>query len=201
MKKTSVKNKIFVIEGGDGSGKGTQLKLLSDVLKNKGHVIAEYDFPQYEGSTFGKLCGEALKGAHGDFRNMSPYLASLPYTLDRLSAREKMVNDLKRGIVLCNRYTPSNVAYQSSKLKGVKKEEFITFLERAEYEEFGLPKPTKVIYLYVPPKNSHALVAKKEARTYLGNKKNARDQHEKDLSFQRAVSKTYLDLAAKDVSG
>lgn len=187
-------NKLFVIEGGDGSGKATQIALLKDALLAQGNTVSVFDFPQYESSVFGKLCGEALNGGHGDFVNMSPYFASFPYSLDRYSAKQDILNALKEGIVLCNRYTPSNVAFQASKLSGKAKSNFVTFLEEMEYGFFGLPKPTQVIYLYVPIKTASGLVGKKDIRKYLGHKKGVKDQHEKNSNFQESVVKTYISL-------
>lgn len=195
INKTNSRGKLIVIEGGDGAGKGTQTKMLIDVFKIHGLTVSTLDFPRYEESLFGALCGRALKGEFGDFRHMSPYIASLPYTLDRASAKEKIKEHLKNGIVISNRYTPSNVAFQSTKLNGKKKKEFITFLENAEYGEMGLPKPDLVIYLHVPMKIAHELVAKKEARSYLALKKGKRDQHEQDKKYQADVIKTYRELA------
>ena len=191
----NITNRLFVIEGGDGSGKATQVAILNEVLSGQGHAVSIFDFPQYESSVFGKLCGEALKGDHGDFRNMSPYLASLPYSLDRLSAKEKMLEALNNGIVLCNRYTPSNVAFQASKLSGKSRAKFIDFLEHAEYSVLGLPKPTAVIYLYVPMTIASDLVGRKDVRKHLGKKQGIKDQHEKALGFQKSVAKTYASLA------
>lgn len=194
-KKKTVKGKFIVIEGGDGAGKGTQLAKLKEALKAQGVKVFSTDFPRYDSSLFGALCGRALKGEFGDFRHLDPHLASLCYTLDRVSAKREMEDMLKRGILASNKYTPSNVAYQAAKLRGKKKKEFIDFLERAEYGELGLPKPDLVIYLYVPPRISHQLVAKKDARSYLGQKKGKRDQHEQDFAYQQAVVKTYIKLA------
>ena len=196
MKK--IKNILLVIEGGDGAGKGTQTTLLSEKLKSLGHIVTVFDFPQYEASVFGKLVGECLKGDHGDFKAMSSHIASLPYMLDRLTASPQIRLALKKGIVLCNRYTPSNTAFQSSKLSGKKKAEFISFLENAEHDVLGIPKPTRVIYLYVPHKISSKLVGLKDARSHLGGKKGAKDQYEKDQNFQRNVVKTYVELSKRD---
>lgn len=191
-----IRNRLFVIEGGDGSGKATQIKLLNEALTAQGHTVTIFDFPQYENSIFGKICGEALKGEHGDFRNMSPYLASLPYSLDRFSAKDTIVKALKKGIVLCNRYTPSNIAFQAAKLSGKSREKFISFLENAEYDFLGLPRPTQVIYLYVPTRTASDLVGKKDVRKHLGKKQGIKDQHEQDLDFQRSVAKTYISLTS-----
>jgi dTMP kinase len=191
--KTKLKGKFVVLEGGDGAGKGTQTELLINAL-SRSVVVQKFDFPQYEGSIFGKLCGEALKGLHGDFRHLSPHLASLPYTLDRVTAQDRLKVALKKGLAISNRYTPSNTAYQAAKLTGKEKTAFVSFLETAEYSALGIVKPDLVIYLHVPVDVAHALVAQKDTRSYMG-KKGARDQHESDIQYQRDVVKTYLWLA------
>ena len=190
------KNLLIVLEGGDGSGKATQSKLLLEFLKKTGKV-SYFDFPQYGQNVFGTLTGKCLAGGFGDFLHMSPYLSSLPYMLDRACAKDKIILALKRGHVVCNRYTPSNVGFQSAKIANTKeREELIRFLEQGEYEEIGLPRPDIVLYLDVPHDVASALVLKKEQRAYLGEKK-AKDQHEKDLMFQKKVAEVYYSLAKK----
>ena len=191
------KGKLIVIEGGDGAGKATQAKLLIDALKQKSVSVEYLDFPRYDESLFGALTGRALKGEFGDFRHLSPYLASLPYSLDRVAAKDAIKAALGKGIVICNRYTSSNVAFQATKLSGKARRDFIDFLERAEYDELGLPRPSLVIYLYVPAHIAHELVAGKERRGYLNKKKGARDQHESDHRYQGMVVDTYLHLCRR----
>ena len=48
------KGLLIVLEGGDGSGKATQSKLLLEFLKAKGKV-SYFDFPQYGKTVFGDL--------------------------------------------------------------------------------------------------------------------------------------------------
>jgi dTMP kinase len=192
MKNT--KNLLIVLEGGDGSGKATQSKLLLEFLKKSGRV-SYFDFPQYGQNVFGTLTGKCLAGVFGDFLHMSPYLSSLPYILDRACAKDKIISALRRGHVVCNRYTPSNIGFQSAKIASKKgKEDFIKFLEQGEYEEIGLPRPDVVLYLDVPRDVASALVFQKEERAYLGKKK-AKDQHEKSLTYQEKVSEVYKTLA------
>lgn len=193
----NLKGKLLVIEGADGSGKGTQVTLLIKALKAARVPVAVFDFPQYESSIFGKLVGRALKGEFGDFRHMSPFMTSLPYTLDRVLAKDVIKKALKKGVVICNRYTPSNVAYQAAKCTGNARREVISFLEEAEYKALGLPRPNLVMYLYVPPATSFRLIADKNARGYLGAKKGARDQHEMDRAYQCAVVKVYQTLTSE----
>ena len=151
--------------------------------------VAFFDFPQYEKTLAGKLVGRYLKGEFGDPLLLSPYIASLPYALDRIAARDELNKALEKGVVICNRYIPSNIGHQASKLPEDKRDEFISWLEQMEYGELKLPKPTLVIYLYVPVEISSHLVEKKEARAYIGGEsaKGAKDGHEKDMEYQQKV--------------
>jgi dTMP kinase len=189
-------NKFIVIEGGDGAGKGTQAKLLVDRL-GKETKVTFFDFPQYEKTLAGKLVGRYLKGEFGDPLLLSPYIASLPYALDGVAARDEPYKALEEGVVICNRYIPSNIGHQASKLPEDKRSEFISWLERMEYGELKLPKPTLVIYLYVPVEISSSLVEKKEARAYIGgeNAKGAKDGHEKDENYQQKVIDVYTKMS------
>ncbi|KKR46399.1 MAG: Thymidylate kinase [Parcubacteria group bacterium GW2011_GWA1_40_21] len=191
-----LKHKFIVIEGGDGAGKGTQAKLLVDRL-SKETKVAFFDFPQYEKTLAGKLVGRYLKGEFGDPLLLSPYIASLPYALDRIAARDELNKALEKGVVICNRYIPSNIGHQASKLPEDKRDEFISWLEQMEYGELKLPKPTLVIYLYVPVEISSHLVEKKEARAYIGGEsaKGAKDGHEKDMEYQQKVIDVYTKIS------
>jgi dTMP kinase len=189
------KGLLIVLEGGDGSGKATQSKLLVEFLKKSGRV-SYFDFPQYGKTVFGTLTGKCLAGEFGDFLHMSPYLSSLPYMLDRAVAKDKIITALKKGHVVCNRYAPSNIGFQAAKLAGKEREDLIHFLEQGEYEEIGLPRPDIVFYLDVPRMVASHLVLQKEQRGYLGEKKK-KDQHEKDLTYQEKVSEVYRSLAKR----
>jgi len=189
------KGLLIVLEGGDGSGKATQSKLLLDFLAKK-KKVSYFDFPQYGKTVFGDLTGRALKGDFGDFLHMSPYFSSLPYMLDRACAKDAIISALKKGNVVCNRYTTSNIGFQAAKFAGKEREDMIKFLEQGEYEEIGLPRPDVVLYLDVPREVASALVSQKDKRDYLG-KEGAKDQHEKSAPYQEKVAEVYRTLAKK----
>jgi dTMP kinase len=193
MKKTS--GKLIVIEGGDGAGKATQCELLIEALQELGVKVTYFDYPRYDNSFFGALTGRALKGEYGDFRHMHPHLSSLPYMLDRLTSLGDLSVALKKGFAICNRYTTSSMAFQATKFKGKAREEVAEFIEHAEHDELGMPRPHLVLYLNVDPTFSFEMIAKKDKRNYLDRRKNARDQHEKDRRYQKDVVETYLWLA------
>ena len=188
--------KFIVIDGSDGAGKKTQSDLLIGNLKKQGHAVAFYDFPQYEETFFGKMVGRYLNGEFGEADDVSPYLASLLYAGDRWQAGEKMKEDLAAGkIVISNRYTQSNMGFQTAKFKTDKEKElFLSWITELEFSVYKIPKPDLVIYLYVPYQISQALVDQKDSRNYTELK---RDIHEKNSDFLGRVEKTYLMLAKK----
>jgi thymidylate kinase len=47
------KGKFIVIDGTDGSGKATQVKLLAERLKKEGKKVEIVDFPEYYDNFFG----------------------------------------------------------------------------------------------------------------------------------------------------
>ena len=58
------KGKFIVIDGTDGSGKGTQANLLVEKLKEQGYDVEIADFPQY-GDKSAALVEEYLNGKYG----------------------------------------------------------------------------------------------------------------------------------------
>jgi len=190
------KGKFIVLEGTDGSGKATQLKLLVNFLKIQGYRSKQVDFPQYYASFFGKLVGRFLKGEFGGINEVSPYLASLTYAGDRFEARERIRKWLDQGkVVLSNRYVGSNMAHQTAKLPKRERLRFLCFLEKMEYEVFKIPREDIAIFLYVPVNIGRKLVDNKGKRKYLGGRN--RDIHEADLSHQKKASEVYLRLVKK----
>lgn len=186
---------LIVIEGGDGSGKATQAEVLIKRLREEGKGAQLFSFPRYYDSRAGKLIGELLAGKHGDFMGMPPYVSSLPYILDRASAASDVRHALDQGIVICDRYTPSNLAHQTAKLPKDEQKAFIDFLEGLEYDELGIPKPDLVIYLSVPTDVSSDLISKKEQRGYLAEDGSSRDHAERNISHQDRTRAVYLQLA------
>lgn len=184
--------KLIVIEGTDGSGKETQLRLLLNYLDKKQISYASFDFPQYGKTFFGDFAGRFLNGEFGHFSRINPYLASFPYAADRWQVKDqilKAINDKK--LVICNRYTPS-VVYQAVKIKPSQRKNFLEWAETLEHEVFGIPKPDLVLFLYVPLVFAQILIAKKNKRNYLNGK--SKDQYEENANYLQKVENMYLAM-------
>ncbi len=185
---------LIDIEGADGSGKATQTRLLLSRLEKEGKKTATFSFPQYTLSRAGKLTGELLAGKHGDFMSTPAYVSALPYAIDRGSAAGKIRDALQEGkVVVCDRYTPSNLAHQSAKLPKDEQDALVEFIEGLEYEDLGAPRPDIVIYLSVPTDVSSELIAGKGKRAYLDGE--ARDLAERNIAHQDRTRAAYLRLA------
>lgn len=190
------KGKLVVIDGTDGSGKGTQTQMLLDYMDKMDIQHKYIDFPRYYTSFHGKMVGRYLTGEFGSMESASPYLSSLFYAMDRLTARDEIVDWLEEGnLVVANRYVTSSMAFQTARVEKDKQEEFLKWIYAMEYKEHKLPKEDLVIFLYVPVEISQKLIEQKEKREYMEGK--IKDIHEANIDYQKKVSELYLDLAKK----
>lgn len=188
------KGKLIVIEGHDGSGKTTQLKLLAKYLRKKGHTVKILDFPRY-GRKSAALVEEYLRGAYGGVDEVSAKATSIFYAIDRFAASKEFSKWLDEGvIILSNRYTTSNEAHQGAKLRTRKeRENFWKWNEELEYEIFGIPKPDRVYRLHVPVNISKTLIKKRNRR----RKKISKDIHEENVKYLRKTEKVYNELSKR----
>lgn len=190
------KERFIVIEGTDGSGKTVQLELLKERLTSEGKIVKTVDFPQYSETFFGKMVGRFLKGDFGGLDQVDPHLAALVYAGDRWQAKEKISRWLAEGtLVLANRYTGANMAFQTARMPEEKRDEFLNWLEELEYHIYQIPREDIVIFLHVPVEISQQLLEKKGHRDYLGGQK--KDINESNIEYQREVERVYFKLIKK----
>lgn len=188
------RGKLIVFEGTDGSGKGTQFKLLTEYLTAKQIPYETMDFPRYGKSFFGDLAGQMLAGDFGGIHDVPPQMAVLPYACDRWLIKDDLNRWLDEGkLVISNRYTASSAVYQAAKMVPDKQHAFIDWLYKLEQEVIGLPREDVALYFHVPVAVAKTLVEQKEARAYLGDKK--KDIYEADAAIQETVERLYLELA------
>lgn len=167
---------IIDIEGTDGCGKKTQTDLLFKFLLEKGYKVKKISFPNYESSS-SALVKMYLSGEFGDSADcVNGYQASALYAVDRF-ATMKAVNVNDYDFILFDRYVPSNMIHQSTRIQDVEElDKFLDWVEDFEYGKLELPKPDKIIFLDVPVEVSMKLA---RARGELKNGEQ-KDIHEKD---------------------
>lgn len=172
--------KLIAIEGLDGSGKGTQTKLLTENWKTQGKPVFCVSFPNY-GSDAANLLETYLHGGFGTDPNaVNPYAASTFFAIDRYASfhRAWKAQYSAGGIILADRYTTSNAIHQCAKLPSEKWEEFLHWLFQYEYEQLGLPAPDAVIYLRVCPEVSQKLLSGRYAGV-----ESKKDIHESNTEY------------------
>jgi dTMP kinase len=192
--------KLFVVEGVDGSGKSTQIKLLNDYFTQKGHRCEYLHFPRTDAPYFGELIARFLRGEFGSLNEVDPWLVAMLYAGDRRDASELISGWLKKGnMVLLDRYTYSNIAYQCAKLRNpVEQKALMNWILNLEFSHFGIPCPDLNIFLDVPfsfTEKKLSLSRTGEDRNYLNG---TNDIHEESLVFQRKVREIYLKVSQRD---
>ena len=103
---------VFIsFEGGEGSGKSTQAKLLKEYLETQGHTVTLTREPG--GTKLGKELRDILLHTHDE---VSPRAEALLYAADRAHHVETLIRPaLERGeIVITDRYLDSSIAYQGA---------------------------------------------------------------------------------------
>jgi dTMP kinase len=194
--------KLFVIEGVDGAGKSTQIRLLQDFFTRFGYRNEYLHFPRTDAPWFGELIARFLRGEFGTLSEVDPYLVAMLYAGDRKDASGMIRRWLGEGkIVLLDRYTYSNIAYQCAKLTGIKEQEQLkNWIIELEFSHFGIPKPDLNIFLDVP----FAFTEKKLSSARSGSDRNylkgIKDIHEESLAFQKRVRTIYLNVSKSDGS-
>lgn len=192
--------KLFVIEGVDGAGKSTQIKLLRDFFSKKGYTCEYLHFPRTETPFFGELIARFLRGEFGSLNDVDPYLVAMLYAGDRKDASTTISSWLAEGkIVLLDRYTYSNIAYQCTKLKNEpEKDKLMKWILSIEFNHFAIPRPDLNIFLDVP----FTFTEKNLSKTRTGNDRNylngTKDIHEESMVFQKMVRDIYLRVSRSD---
>ncbi len=160
--------KFIVIDGLDGSGKGTVTTMLIDKLKNVGANVRKISFPMYgtKGAIPVEMYLHGELGKHADDTN--GYAASLLFGIDRfISYKTDWKNFLENddAILIADRYTSANAVHQLTKLDRLQWDEFLDWLYDTEFNKLGLPVPDVTVYLQMRPDISRKLIIKRRSET------------------------------------
>jgi dTMP kinase len=166
-----MRGKLICLEGIDGSGKETQLKLILKMLKGK--RVSVYKYPDGK-SAFGEIIDMFLKKKI----ELSPLSQFFIYMLDIAKDQREIEKKLEGGeTVLLDRYAFSTIAYQCS--KGISFEKGVEMIW-----EMNFVKPDLVLLLDILPDVS---IERKSRQKKM-------DRHEEDVELLRKVRENYLRL-------
>ena len=195
------KGKLIVIEGLDGSGKGTQAGELVKNLTAQGERVRKISFPNYH-SDSSALVKMYLGGQFGSNPNdVNAYAASTFFAVDRYASFKQDWGSFyeQGGILVADRYTTSNAVHQCSKLPQEQWDAYLDWLFDFEYKLLGIPAPDIVIYLNVDPSVSQKLMTGR----YQGDE-SKKDIHEGNLPYlnrsRRAAEYCSRKLSWKEIA-
>ncbi len=188
---------LFVtFEGIDGSGKSTQISALYEWLRGKGYEVVRTREPG------GTAIGEQIRALLEDPDNHGtlPLTKALLYSASRAQVVAEVIRPhLKRGgIVLCDRYIDSAMAYQGYG-QGMDRSEIAIIINMATR---GLI-PDLTIYLDVPIRKGLLRGIRRRGNDLRSRwrrpieKGDERKVYEY-LYFHRRVAKGYLEMAQAD---
>jgi dTMP kinase len=182
-------SKIIVLEGLDGAGKSTQVKLIQDYLKNNKKTSISIHFPIDNNDIYINEIYKELKGK-SSYKN--PYVIATLFALNRAHFLPKLLNYMETyDFIIIDRYIASNIAYQQALLNNPYRDikTFIIDMER----NFGLPFPDLTLFIDIPldTLKNRLINRTGEDRNYL--KENEQDQYEK-IEFLSKVRDNYLNL-------
>ena len=183
--------RLFVIEGTDGSGKSTQFALLDEALTARGVTHRTVRFPRY-GQPSAAMLEMYLRGGFGaDPESVNPYAASSFFAMDRYASfQTDWREDYLRGVpVLCDRYTTSNAVHQASKLPPEQAAGFLKWLFDYEYRLLGLPEPTQVFFLDMPTEHAVRLLHRRQG--------DGGDIHERDTAYLAKCRERALEVCRR----
>jgi dTMP kinase len=185
-----MKNRGFFItlEGGEGSGKSTQINLLAEFLKDKGFDVITTREPG--GTPEAEKVRELLVDRDGG--NWTPMAEALLF----FTARNMHVEDLIKPalsegkIVICDRFTDSTRAYQCYG-HGVLSIESIERLNQIAIDDFS---PDLTLILDIPVETGL-----KRSGVRLDNENSKEDRFENfEIEFHQRLRQGYLEIAEKN---
>lgn len=171
---------FIAIEGGDGSGKSTQIKRISRALADDGYNVEATREPG------GTELGRQIRSVLFDSEPPSPRTEALLFAADRAHHVASLVDpSLEAGnIVITDRYIDSTIAYQAAG----RSFDPTTILALSKWATQGLV-PHLTIVLDIDPETAATRMGERGENNYLD---------EESQQFHQRVRQTYLSRAHKE---
>ena len=155
-----------------------------------------FAFPRY-GQPACAMVEKYLHGEYGTAEEAGPYAGSVFYATDRYDGSFAIRKCFNAGMnVICDRFTSSNMGHQAGKIDDLaERDSYLEWLDNLEFKILNIPRPDKIVFLYVHPEISQRLMAERPDKDYLKGKK--KDIHEADMNHLMKASNAFLYVAKK----
>jgi len=174
---------FIVLEGIDGAGGETLSNNIARKCTQQGIPCLQLKYPDIPSrSPWGGIIKAYLRGE----LKISPDVLFLTYAADQLKDQQRIrAFKQKGGIVVCDRYVTSAIAYESA--LGFSYAKAIQLAETLEFE-----KPDFVVYLDIPPEVSETRKRQEKGRL---------DIHEANVDLLTRVRKVYKNMGENNILG
>ena len=175
-------NRFITFEGGEGSGKSTQIKILRNNLsKNQKVIITREPGGTKEAELIRKLL---VKGKSSKWSGVTEVL--LNFTARKDHVDKIIVPNLKKGKwVLCDRFTDSTIVYQ-----GYGRDINESLIKNLNKFLINNLNPKLTFLLDIDPK-----VGLRRSKKRINNELRYENM---PLSYHKKIRKAYLDIASKN---
>jgi dTMP kinase len=172
--------RFITFEGGDGSGKTTQIKLLRDYLASKGAKCVMTREPG--GSAQGDAIRQLLLTGSGDKWN--PVAETLLFQAARVEHVERVIRPAlaKGDTVLCDRFLDSTIVYQ-----GIGKGLSVEYIRQLHHFTLGNIMPGLTLVLDIDPAEGL-----RRAKSRAGDETRFENMN---MNFHHAVREGFLAIA------
>ena len=172
-----MKNRFIVVEGLDGSGKSTQIKMLKEYLESKGEKV----FMTAEPSE-GRI-GKTLREMLSEDIPTDMYFQAGMFLADRIDHCTNPVNGIRKMLeegytVISDRYYYSTFAYQGTKSD-------MDYIMKINLDCPAILRPDVCIFLDLNPEICKGRIDTNRGKT---------EMYEKNIEVMKSIRKNFLDV-------
>ena len=172
-----MKNRFIVVEGLDGSGKSTQIKMLKEYLESMGEKVFMTAEPS-EGRV-----GKTLREMLSEDIPTDMYFQAGMFLADRIDHCTNPVNGIKKMLeegytVISDRYYYSTFAYQGTKSD-------MDYIMKINLDCPAILRPDVCIFLDLNPEICKGRIDTNRGKT---------EMYEKNIEVMKSIRKNFLDV-------
>jgi len=176
---------LIVNEGPDGSGKEVQTGLLCTRLQAAGFTVRRFDFPTYGKDPVADGIRFLLRYAKDEWNALPWKSKALLFAANHQRFASEIAGACEtKGVVVCNRFVPSNQAHMAGyAVDDAEWKRRFTWIAKLEYEMLSIPRPDIVLL--------HTVSEEVRAELLKAREQGGLDAHEENAEYLSRVSHAY----------